>query len=170
MGAKMAPSYANLFVGYIEVQISSLFTGPTLELYGPYIGHYIGVMSLSHEHLDSFLPFLQSFCPVFKFSCTISNTSVPFLDILVNIHHSVLTTSIYYKYTDSYSYLNRSSFSSHNLPTSNSPSSVASFSVCAVSAARAIALILILNSWFTSSSYVVIPSPLSTQLLLEHFR
>lgn len=48
-----------------------------------------------HDHtlLDSFLPFLQSFHPSPKFSCTLSYSSIEFLKISVSIHHSTLTNS-----------------------------------------------------------------------------
>ena len=37
MGTKMGPSYANLFVGFIEHQFFSQYHGPKPELYGRYI-------------------------------------------------------------------------------------------------------------------------------------
>ena len=37
MGTKMGPSYANLFVGYIEHQFFNQYNGPKPELYGRYI-------------------------------------------------------------------------------------------------------------------------------------
>ena len=37
MGTKMGPSYANLFVGYIEHQFFNQYNGPKTELYRRYI-------------------------------------------------------------------------------------------------------------------------------------
>jgi len=37
MGTKMGPSYANLFLGYIENQLFNLFNGTKPELYGRFI-------------------------------------------------------------------------------------------------------------------------------------
>ena len=37
MGTKMGPSYANLFVGYIEHLIFQQYTGPKPEYFGRYI-------------------------------------------------------------------------------------------------------------------------------------
>lgn len=81
-----------MFVGYIEAQIFSKFTGPTPKLYSQDIDDCINATLSPHEHPDSFLAFVQSFHPVLKFFCTISNTSIAFLDILVNIHNCTHTT------------------------------------------------------------------------------
>ena len=45
MGTKMGPSYANLFVGFIEHQFFSQYHGPKPELYGRYIDNCIGAPS-----------------------------------------------------------------------------------------------------------------------------
>ena len=37
MGTKMGPSYANLFVGYVEHQFFNQYDGPKPDLYGRYI-------------------------------------------------------------------------------------------------------------------------------------
>jgi len=41
MGTKMGPSYANLFVGYIENQFFNHYNGPKPELYRRYIDDYV---------------------------------------------------------------------------------------------------------------------------------
>ena len=105
MGTRMGPNYANLFVGYVEAQIFSQYPGPLPELYGRYIDDCIGATTLPREQLDSFLSFVKSFHPSLEYTCTISQSSVAFLDILVSINNSTLTTSIHYKDTDTHSYL-----------------------------------------------------------------
>ena len=45
MGIKMGPSYANLFVGFIEHQFFSQYHGPKPELYGRYVDDWIGATS-----------------------------------------------------------------------------------------------------------------------------
>ena len=55
MGTKMGPSYANLFVGYIENQFFNQFNGAKPELYGRYIDYCIGATSSSREELDHFI-------------------------------------------------------------------------------------------------------------------
>ena len=54
MGTKMGPSYANLFVGYIENQFFKQFNGTKPELYGRYNDDCIGSSS-SREELDHFI-------------------------------------------------------------------------------------------------------------------
>ena len=49
MGTRMGPSYANLFVGYVEHQFFNQYNGPIPELYGRYIDDCIGAMSSSRE-------------------------------------------------------------------------------------------------------------------------
>ena len=45
MGTKMRPSYADLFVGFIEHRCFGQYNGPKPELYGRYIDDCIGVIS-----------------------------------------------------------------------------------------------------------------------------
>ena len=105
MGTKMGPSYANLFVGYVEEQIFDQYQGPKPELFGRYIDDCIGATSCTRSELDSFISFVNSFHPALKFTWEISETSIAFLDILVGIHGNRLRTSVHYKPTDSHSYL-----------------------------------------------------------------
>ena len=49
--------------------------------------------------------YVNNFHPVLQFTWEISETSVSFLDILVSINGNKLTTSVFYKPTDSHSYL-----------------------------------------------------------------
>ena len=51
MGTKMGPSYANLFVGFIEHQFFSQYHGPKPELYGRYIDDCVGVPPLPERSL-----------------------------------------------------------------------------------------------------------------------
>ena len=55
MGTKMGPSYANLFVGFIEHQFFSQYHGPKPELYGRYIDDCIGATSSTKEELTQFI-------------------------------------------------------------------------------------------------------------------
>ena len=47
MGTKLGPSYANLFVGYVEHQFFNQYDGPKPDLYGRYIDDCIGAISSS---------------------------------------------------------------------------------------------------------------------------
>ena len=61
MGTKMGPSYANLFVGYIEHLIFQQYTGPKPEYFGRYIDDCIGATSCSRVDLDLFILTLTLF-------------------------------------------------------------------------------------------------------------
>ena len=52
MGTKMGPSYANLFVGYVEHQFFIQYDGPKPDLYGRYIDDCISAISSSREELN----------------------------------------------------------------------------------------------------------------------
>ena len=81
MGTKMGPSYANVFVGYIENQFFNQFNGTKPELCGRYIDHCIGASSSGREVLDHFITSVNSFHPALKYTREISETSIAFLEI-----------------------------------------------------------------------------------------
>ena len=68
MGTKMGPSYANLFVGYVEHQFFNQYDGPKPDFYGRYIDHCIGTISSSREELSRFIPSVNSFHPALKYT------------------------------------------------------------------------------------------------------
>ena len=105
MGTRMGPSYANLFVGYVEHQFFNQYNGPKHELYDRYIDDCIGAISSSREELDQFITSVNSFHPALKYTWEISETSLAFLDIKVSIRGNVPCTSVHYKPTGSHSYL-----------------------------------------------------------------
>ena len=105
MGTKMEPSYANLFIGYIEHQFFNQYNGPKPELYRRYIDDCVGATSSTREELNQFITAVNSFHPTLKYTWGISDTSLAFLDIKLSIGGNGLCTSVHYKPTDSYSYL-----------------------------------------------------------------
>ena len=105
MGTRMGPSYANLFVGYVEHQFFNQYSGPKPELYGRYIDDCIGAISSNREELNQFITAVNSFHPALKYTWEISDISLAFLDIKVSIEGNGLCTSVHYKPTDSHSYL-----------------------------------------------------------------
>jgi len=95
MGTKLGPSYANLFVGFNQ------YDDPKTELYGRYIDDCICANTSSREELNQFITSVGSF-----HTWEISETSLAFLDINVSISGTDgLCASVYYKPTDSHSYL-----------------------------------------------------------------
>ena len=105
MGTKMGPSYANLFVGYIEHQFFNQYNGPKPDLYRRYIDDCVGATSSTREGLNQFITAVNSFHPALKYTWEISDTSLAFLDIKVSVEGNGLCTSVHYKPTDSHSYL-----------------------------------------------------------------
>ena len=99
MGAKMGPSYANLFVG-IEHEFFNQYNGPKPELYRCYIDDdCVGATSSTREELNQFIT------AALKYTWEISDTSLAFLDIKLSIEGNGLCTSVHYKPTDSHSCL-----------------------------------------------------------------
>ena len=109
MGTKMGPSYANLFVGYVEHHFFNQYDGPKPDFYGRYIDDCIGAISSSREELNRFITSFNSFHPALRYNWEISETSLAFLDIKASINGNGLRTSVHYKPTDSHSYLLHSS-------------------------------------------------------------
>ena len=111
MDTKMGPSYANLFVGYIEHQFFNQYNGPKPDLYRRYIEDCVGATSSTREELSQFIFYaVNSFHPALKYTWEISDTSLSFLDIKVSVEGNGLCTSVHCKPTDSHSYLLYSSF------------------------------------------------------------
>jgi len=113
MGTKTGPSYANLFVGYVENQFFNQFNGTKPELCGRYVDDYIAATSASREELDHLITSVNSFHPALTYTWEISETSIAFLDIKVSIIGNGLSTSVHYKLTNSHSYFHSSSHPSH---------------------------------------------------------
>ena len=71
MGTKMGPSYAKLFVGYIEHQLFNQYYGPKPDLYRRYIDDCVGTTSSTREELDQFITAVTSFHPALKYTYTL---------------------------------------------------------------------------------------------------
>ncbi|MCG8429719.1 MAG: hypothetical protein MJA29_00895, partial [Candidatus Omnitrophica bacterium] len=99
MGTKMGPSYACLFIGYLEHHNNILGShdGPVPELYRRYIDDGLGATSLSEQELLKFI----SYCSI-QFTHKISPSSVEFLDISISLVDGLFSTCLFYKATDSH--------------------------------------------------------------------
>eukprot|EP00061_Rhincodon_typus_P000058 g10286.t1 len=93
----MGPSYACLFVGYVEQSVFRNYTGPIPYLFHYYIDDCIGATSCSHEELEQLTHFTNTFHPNLKFTWTISDTIPSFLDLSVSISGYHLETNICFK-------------------------------------------------------------------------
>jgi hypothetical protein len=105
MGSPMGGSFACLFIGYLEEQIFNSFTGTKPDLFKRYIDDCVGACSCSIEELQDFINFVCNFHPAIQFTHETSATHLPFLDIKVSIVDDHLSTSVFYKDTDSHSFL-----------------------------------------------------------------
>eukprot|EP00061_Rhincodon_typus_P003882 g21207.t1 len=109
MGTRMSPSYACFFVGYMEQTLFWCYTGTIPHLFLRYINDCISAASCSHEEIEQFINFTNTFHPNLKFTWTISKASLSFVDLSVSISDDRLETGIYFKPTDSHSYLDYTS-------------------------------------------------------------
>eukprot|EP00061_Rhincodon_typus_P007235 g28740.t1 len=109
MGTGMGPSYACLFIGYMEQSLFRCYTDTIPHLFLRYIEDCIGAALCSHEELEQFINFTNNFHPNLKFTWTFSNTSLSFLDLFVSISGDRLETDGYFKPTNSHSYLDYTS-------------------------------------------------------------
>ena len=120
MGTKMGPSFACLFVGFVEEQAMDKYAGTKPTLFKRYIDDCLGVSVGPKEDLVSFINHISNFHPALKYTHEISTTSVSFLDLSISFDPNCckLSTTIFYKPTDSHAYLLYSS--SHPSSTRNS--------------------------------------------------
>ena len=112
MGTKMGPSYACLFMGYLEHHFFQQYTKPLPEFYKRYIDDCFGLTSLNSDQILDFIHAWNDFHPNIRFTHQISSNTVNFLDINVSLSHGNLQTSVHYKPTDAHTYLHYESF--HN--------------------------------------------------------
>ena len=118
MGSRLGPNYACLFMGHIEEQIFEQYTGTVPALYKRYIDDIVGATSSSKSEIEDFATYVNGFHPSLKFTWSISDEQLPFLDLYLKPTSDRLITSIYYKETDTHSYLNYTS--SHPIRCKNS--------------------------------------------------
>ncbi|XP_078362687.1 uncharacterized protein LOC144646860 [Oculina patagonica] len=111
MGSRFGPNYACLFMGRIEEQIFEQYPGRTPDVFKRYIDDIMGAASCSKREIEDFASFVNNFHPNLKFTWSISEEAVSFLDLCIKPSGHRLTTTIHYKENDTHSYLNY--FSSH---------------------------------------------------------
>ena len=104
MGTKMGPSYANLFVGFIEQQFFHKFDGTKPELYRATSMIALAQFLVADKSLNISSNRLSS-----KYTWPVSECPIAFLDINVSISGNGLSTSVHYKPTDLHCYLLHSS-------------------------------------------------------------
>lgn len=109
MGSKMGPSYACLYVGYIEEQIRSSYTGFVPQLLKRYIDDVVGCAQRTRYDLEKYIDYVSNFHLALQFTSTISELELPFLDIKLSLNGDKLQTSVHNKEADTHNYLHYSS-------------------------------------------------------------
>ena len=104
MGIKIAPSYANLFMGVLEQQMLSSYKYKPLA-YFRYIDDIFMIWTEGEETLNEFSTHCNNQNKHIQFEQTISKNSIPFLDVSVILENGKLTTDLYSKPTDKHQYL-----------------------------------------------------------------
>ena len=102
MGTKMAPSFANIFMGVLEQTILSSSPDHLIPLlWKRFIDDIFLLWTHGEESFHSFIQYLNSFHPTIKFEVTHSTKRVNFLDTTVYITpQHTLQTTLYTKPTD----------------------------------------------------------------------
>jgi hypothetical protein len=99
MGTKMAPSYANIFMGDLEERLLLSSLKQSLSWF-----RFIDDvdMKLTHgvKELDEFLEHANSIHPSIKFTHEVSKTKMSFLDTTTTVKEGNMTTDVYSKPTD----------------------------------------------------------------------
>ena len=109
MGSPVAPAYASLFMGKFEEEfLANMELIPTLWL--RFLDDIFMLWDHSLEELNIFIKKINNAHPTIKFTHTISQNSVSFLDVQVTKGVSLeLQTSVFIKETNNHQYLDYSS-------------------------------------------------------------
>ena len=108
MGTRMAPSYANIFVGRFEIYLLQQ-TVQRRTIWWRYIDDIFAVWPHGEENLKVFLTEINPFHPTIKFTTVWSRESVTFLDTKVIRDGNRMVTDLYTKPTDTHQYLHQRS-------------------------------------------------------------
>ena len=105
MGTKLAPSFANIYMGWFEDTFVYTYKLQPL-IWKRYIDDIFMVWQHGPEQLNEFVHHLNSKHETIKFTEESSIKSINFLDITVNLdNNGQITTDLYCKPTDSHNYL-----------------------------------------------------------------
>ena len=93
MGTKMAPSYANLFMGKIEKQLQNLGK-PHIHTWKRFIDDIFVIWTGSKEDFHTYMEQINQIHDTIKFTYEASNTEVTFLDVTVYKGEKFTSTGI----------------------------------------------------------------------------
>ena len=104
MGTKMAPSYANIFMGILEKQMLSTYPHKPF-IYFRYIDDIFMIWTDGEDSLNTFLERCNKQNKHIKFKPSGTGTTVSFLDVSVTLKNGKLHSDLYCKPTDKHQYL-----------------------------------------------------------------
>ena len=113
MGTKMAPSFANLFLGIFEINAPF-----HVHTWWRFLDDIFMIGTEGLDHLKIFIDYLNNIHPTIKFTSSHSLTNVPFLDVMVSLHNGTIQTDLYTKPTDKHQHLLSSSYHPQHTKTS----------------------------------------------------
>ena len=113
MGTKMAPTYANLVMAYLEVQLyknlenseSLQYANYVKENWKRYIDDGFIIWDNQIGNIETFHNYLNNLHHSITFTKVVSQKQIAFLDILIINNNNNVITDIFYKPTDTHSYL-----------------------------------------------------------------
>ena len=105
MGTRMAPSYAYIFMKYIEMQLTETSPKkPTIWL--RFIDDILMIWNHGKQALEDFKQLANNIHPSIKFSFNSNEQEIPFLDtIIYRGQDNNILTRLYHKPTDNKQYL-----------------------------------------------------------------
>ena len=109
MGTRMASSYANIFMEYVEMQVIDISPKkPTLWL--RFIDDIFMIWGHGKQALEDFKYLANNIHPTIKFSFNSSEQEIPFIDtIIYRGDNNHILTRLYHKPTDNKQYLHYNS-------------------------------------------------------------
>ena len=109
MGTKMAPSFANLFLGMLETNSLTLNAPWQPHTWWRYTDDIFIIWTEGSDRLKIFVDYLNNIHPTIKFTSSHSLTNVPFLDVMVSLHNGIIETDLFTNPR-----INISAFSAHH--------------------------------------------------------
>ena len=109
MGTKVAPSFANTFMGWFEnIYVYTYHKQP--HIWVRFIDDIFVIWTFGENELQEFISYLNNCLPSIKFEADMSPTTVNFLDVKVHLSpQGDLSTRLYTKPTDAHNYLSYTS-------------------------------------------------------------
>ena len=105
MGTVIGPSVACIFMGFLEELFFADYEHSKLLPYRRYLDDIVGATSCPEKELQCFIDHLNNFNSSIKYSCTISNNTVTFVDLQLTIDNNHIKSCAHFMPTDSHNYL-----------------------------------------------------------------